>query len=374
MPFIKKEFIEIQRDRLSLISILFLPSLLLFLYGYAISLDISEIRISLYDMDRGDFSRNLIETLTSSKYFKLINFNSSEREVERDIRSSAAHLGIIIYPQTQIKLLKGDDARVQIIVDGSNAQSTQYSLNYLLSALEKYSRQILINEMSKSGSSNLQHNKPELIQRVFFNPLLKSPLYLIPGLIAFVIMIVGAISTSISIVREKENKTVEQIHLCPIDPIDLILGKLIPYFIISIISTAIMITISMIFFKLPFKGSFFYFSYSIIVFLLCALGFGILISTVANTQQVAFTIAAFSTLLPTMVLSGFVFPIKNMPEIIQAITLMVPARYLISIIRGILLKGSTPYELLSDTISLTLYSIFIILISVIRIKRRGIIQ
>lgn len=372
-PFIKKELIEIKRDRLSLISILFLPSLLLFIYGYAISLDINEIRISLYDMDRGDFSKTLIDTLTSSGYFKLIRFDNSEKEVEKDIRTSTAHLGIIIYPETQSRLLRGDDVRIQIIVDGSNAQSTQYALNYLMLALEKYNRSILINEVSKRTPINPQIKKPELIQRIFFNPMLKSPLYLIPGLIAFVIMITGAISTSISIVREKENKTVEQIHLCPINPLNLILGKLIPYFIISIISTTIMITLSMLLFELPFEGSFIYFSYSIIIFLLCALGFGMLISTIATTQQVAFTIAAFTTLLPTMVLSGFVFPINNMPEIIQIITYIVPARYFISIIRGILLKGSTSFDLLKETILLTLFSFFIIAVSTIRIKKKGIL-
>ncbi len=372
LPFIRKEFIEIYRDRLSLTTLLFLPSLLLFIYGYAISLDIKEIKISICDYDRSELTNDLIKSFTSGGYFRIVAIRESENLVESDIRNSVAQAGIIFYPSAQKNLVRNNSTSVQIIVDGSNAQSSQYTLNYLTGLLEKFSQGLIKEQILKKESTPFT---PRLLlsERILFNPLLKSPLYLIPGLIAFVIMISGAISTTISIVREKENKTTEQLVLCPVSPLSLIIGKLTPYFLISSISSAVMILLSILLFELPIKGSPVYLSYSVLIFLLCALGFGMLISTISSSQQTAFTIAVFSTLLPTIILSGFVFPINNMPKLIQLITYIVPARYFISIIRGILLKGSNPSDLAWETIMLTMYAVFIIAVSVVRIKKKGLI-
>jgi ABC-2 type transport system permease protein len=182
---------------------------------------------------------------------------------------------------------------------------------------------------------------------------------------------VGAIASTISIVREKENRTVEQLALTPISPVLLITGKIIPYFLISLVSSTIMIILSMLLFELPLNGSILNLAIALITFLLCAIGFGVFISTIAESQQVAFTIAAFATLLPTIVLSGFVFPIQSMPDIIQVFTYIVPARYFIAILRSILLKGSGLSDLIYEYISLIFYALAIISISIIRVKKKG---
>jgi len=367
-PFLKKEFIEIIRDRLSLISILFLPSILLFLYGYAISLDVKDIRITLCDLDRSSFSRDFVDSLTSSGYFRVVSYRDSPEEIDSDIRQSKANLGIVIYPDAYTNLLKHRNSSIQILIDGSNAQSTQNSLGYLFLAIYRFNSQLT---KDIATANNITLPSIEMNERILYNPLLKSPLYLIPGLIAFVIMIVGAIASTISIVREKENRTVEQLALTPISPVLLITGKIIPYFLISLVSSTIMIILSMLLFELPLNGSILNLAIALITFLLCAIGFGVFISTIAESQQVAFTIAAFATLLPTIVLSGFVFPIQSMPDIIQVFTYIVPARYFIAILRSILLKGSGLSELIYEYISLIFYALAIISISIIRVKKKG---
>jgi len=367
-PFLKKEFIEIIRDRLSLISILFLPSILLFLYGYAISLDVKDIRITLCDLDRSSFSRDFVDSLTSSGYFRVVSYRDSPEEIDSDIRQSKANLGIVIYPDAYTNLLKHRNSSIQILIDGSNAQSTQNSLGYLFLAIYRFNSQLT---KDIATANNITLPSIEMNERILYNPLLKSPLYLIPGLIAFVIMIVGAIASTISIVREKENRTVEQLALTPISPVLLITGKIIPYFLISLVSSTIMIILSMLLFELPLNGSILNLAIALITFLLCAIGFGVFISTIAESQQVAFTIAAFATLLPTIVLSGFVFPIQSMPDIIQVFTYIVPARYFIAILRSILLKGSGLSELIYEYISLIFYALAITSISIIRVKKKG---
>jgi ABC-2 type transport system permease protein len=367
-PFLKKEFIEIIRDRLSLISILFLPSILLFLYGYAISLDVKDIRITLCDLDRSSFSRDFVDSLTSSGYFRVVSYRDSPEEIDSDIRQSKANLGIVIYPDAYTNLLKHRNSSIQILIDGSNAQSTQNSLGYLFLAIYRFNSQLT---KDIATANNITLPSIEMNERILYNPLLKSPLYLIPGLIAFVIMIVGAIASTISIVREKENRTVEQLALTPISPVLLITGKIIPYFLISLVSSTIMIILSMLLFELPLNGSILNLAIALITFLLCAIGFGVFISTIAESQQVAFTIAAFTTLLPTIVLSGFVFPIQSMPDIIQVFTYIVPARYFIAILRSILLKGSGLSDLIYEYISLIFYALAIISISIIRVKKKG---
>lgn len=367
-PFLKKEFIEIIRDRLSLISILFLPSILLFLYGYAISLDVKDIRITLCDLDRSNFSRDFVDSLTSSGYFRVVSYRDSPEEINSDIRQSKANLGIVIYPDAYTNLLKHRNSSIQILIDGSNAQSTQNSLGYLFLAIYRFNSQLT---KDIATANNITLPSIEMNERILYNPLLKSPLYLIPGLIAFVIMIVGAIASTISIVREKENRTVEQLALTPISPVLLITEKIIPYFLISLVSSTIMIILSMLLFELPLNGSILNLAIALITFLLCAIGFGVFISTIAESQQVAFTIATFATLLPTIVLSGFVFPIQSMPDIIQVFTYIVPARYFIAILRSILLKGSGLSELIYEYISLIFYALAITSISIIRVKKKG---
>lgn len=372
LPIFKKEIIEILRDKYTLISLLFLPSLLLFIYGYAISLDVKEIKMSICDKDLSQLSTKLIEKLTASGYFRVVSIRESLKDIEQDIQNSTAQVGIVIYPNFYSDFVRNKYSLLQIIIDGSNAQSSQVILNYLMSALEKFSQQIINEELIRITPFGEQKSE-FIIERIIFNPLLKSPFYLLPGLIAFVIMVTGAISTTISIVREKENKTFEQTILCPINPSFLIIGKLLPYFLISLISSTIVILISVFLFELPIKGSIIFLSISIILFLLCALGFGIFISTIASSQQVAFTIAAFSTLLPTIILSGFIFPINNMPKIIQIITYIVPARYFIAIIRGILLKGSSISELYVETLSLIVFASIVLFVSIMRVKSKGLI-
>jgi len=370
LTIMKKEALELLRDRLSLLTFIFLPSMLLFLYGYAISLDVKHIKVAICDLDRSSQSRELTRKLFASEYFDSVGEVSDEQELDEMIRKGRATAGILIYPDFSRGYLSGRTAPLLFILDGSNAQSAQSALTYLYGISSDFQVAALSEISLKAG---IKIPAAELRDRVWFNPRMESSRNLVTGLMAFVLMIVAAIATTLAIVREKENGSIEQMVVTPVSPLQIMLGKITPYFILAVIASILMIILARLIFDVPFVGSAFVFAAGLLLFLLSALGLGLLISTIAASQQFAFTAASFITILPTQILSGFIFPIESMPRVIQYFTYIIPARYFIEICRSVMLKGSGFLSLWHDFAALAGFAVFFIGLSVMRIRVKGLI-
>jgi ABC-2 type transport system permease protein len=369
-PIVAKEVIELRRDKLSLLIFVFLPPLLLFLYGYAISLDVKHIPTAVLDLDNSLQSRELTRKLFASEYFDRVAAPPDESGIDDLMRRGTVTVSVIMRKGFANDLKSGGAAALQIILDGSNAQVAQSALGYLYGITSDFQRQSIA-ELARKF--NVSYRFPEVRDRVWYNEKLESSINLITGLIAFVLMIVAVIATSISSVREKENGSIEQMVVTPVSPIRILIGKLVPYFALALASSGLMILLARLIFQVPFRGSPLLFCAALFIFLFGALTMGLFISTIAQSQQFAFTLATFITLLPTNILSGFIFPIDSMPVAIQYVTYIIPARYFIEITRAIMLKGAGFLPVWKDFAALGVFAVFFITASVIRIRVKGLI-
>ena len=325
IAIILKEFIHIKRDRRTLMLLIFFPALLLLIFGYAIDFDVKNVEIGVLDFDNSKESREFIEMFTLYEHFVLRYYLSSYKEIDYYLDSGRLTSCIIIPENFSDKLKNGDDASIQIIIDGTNSNVGMTVLGNLIAYISNYSNNLIIDALKKVG---IKKSKipVKLIPRVWYNPDLKSAKFLVPGLIGFIMMIVCVVTTALSIVREKERFTIEQISVSPIRPYELIIGKTFPYLVISLITMILIIILGILLFDITIKGNLFYLFITALVFIIGALGLGMLISAVADSQQVAFMISIFATMLPSLMLSGFVFPINSMPKAIQLISYAVPLR------------------------------------------------
>ena len=345
-PIAIKEFRQISRDRRTLGVLLFIPAFMLVMFGYALSFDVRRVPLAVCDQDRSRASREFAESFLHSEYFDLKHRLNDAREIDGLMGGERVRVALVIPPDFSERLLNGREATVQVLVDGANASAAATAVGYIGAMAQYYSSKIAVRASARTGRPGA--SLPiDYRPRVWYNPELKSAKFLVPGLIGFILMITAVISTALSVVREKEQGTIEQIVVSPIRPVELILGKTIPYILISLVATAIILLVSYLLFDVAIRGSYLLLFGVTLLFLAGALGLGLLISTVADSQQVAFQMALLVTMLPTFLLSGFVFPIRNMPLPVQAITYIVPARYFLVALRGIVLKGvglSTLYD------------------------------
>lgn len=356
-----KELRQILRDQRTLMILLFIPAFFLLLYGYALSFDIRHVRLVVQDRDRSTKSRELVSSFVNSGYFDLVGYVDSDAEIERLIDRSEARLVVSIPSGFERDLALGHPVVVQVVIDGDNANTA--------STVAGYAR-ILIGEYS---SAQMIARRPAAMitiePRIWYNPQLRSTIFLVPGLIAYISMITAVVSTALSVVREKERGTMEQVRMSPVNPLTYILGKTLPYLVISFVSALLIILTAMVLFDLPMNGSWALLCLSIGLFLIGAQAQGLLISTIADTQQVAFQIALLSSLLPTMILSGFIFPIASMPIVVQAITHIVPARYFLVALRSVILKGADIAAFWQDLAALAIFAIVALTLASLRLRR-----
>jgi ABC-2 type transport system permease protein len=331
----RKEFRQIARDRRTLLILLFVPVSFLLLFGYALSFDTSHVSLAVADRDQTTASRQLVSSFVNSSYFDLTAVVTNDAEYGRLIDRGDVRAVLVIPAGLQRDLLTGRRVPVQVIINGDNANTAATVMGYSLQILQTASAQYALQARSGSGVP-LVSVEP----RVWYNPELRSALFFVPGLIAYIGMLSAVISTSLSVVREKERGTMEQVRMAPIDTFSYIVGKTIPYFGISMCSSLAIVLASMVLFDLPMNGSWLLLILALALYLIGALGLGLMVSTLADSQQVAFQVAVLASFLPTMMLSGFVFPIASMPEAIRAFTYVVPARYFLVALRAILLKGA----------------------------------
>jgi ABC-2 type transport system permease protein len=361
----RKEVRQILRDRRTLMILLFVPAFFLLLYGYALSWDIRHIRMAVDDRDRSADSRAIISAFVNSGYFDLVATVASPADITRLMDRNDARLVLVIPPRLSADLQAGRSVPVQILLNGDNANTATTVMGYALT--------ILRNESARYRAAGGTAAALPLLRaepRVWYNPELRSTLFLVPGLIAYIVMITAVVSTALSIVREKERGTMEQVRMAPLGAASFVIGKTIPYFVISLISAMAILLVAMVLFGLPMRGSWLLLLFTVSLFLVGALGLGLLISSIAETQQVAFQIALLASFLPTLMLSGFIFPISSMPPVLSAITYAVPARYFLVALRGIVLKGVGMSVVWQQLLALSIYSAVVLMLASMRLRRQ----
>jgi ABC-2 type transport system permease protein len=352
----RKELRQIVRDQRTLMILLFVPAFFLLLFGYALNFDIRNVTLAVHDQDRSTKSRELVSAFVNSGYFRLVRYVDSPQEIDRLVDEGQARAVMTIPAGFDRDVTLKRPVDVQVIVDGDNANTAATVVGYTRS---------LISEFGAIGMRAPLAVEP----RIWYNPQLRSTLFLVPGLIAYISMLTAVVSTALSVVREKERGTMEQVRMAPISPLPYIIGKTIPYLVISFVSALIVIVAAMALFDLPMRGSWLLLCAAIGLFLIGAQAMGLLISTVAQTQQVAFQISLLASLLPTMILSGFIFPISSMPPGVQAVTHIVPARYFLVALRSIVLKGAGLAAFWQEMMALAIFATIALGLASLRLRK-----
>jgi len=334
----RKEVLHILRDPRSLIAALAQPLLMLILFGYALSLDVDRIPTVIYDLDRTSVSEGLIKDFRGSRYFDIVAEVHGYRPIEQDVDKSNALLGVVIPENYSRDLALGKTAPVQFLLDGSDSNTASIAMGYAEGMLQGYAqRRRQDAEMSRTGS--VMQPPIDARIRVWYNTDLVSRNFIVPGLIAVILMIIAAMLTSLTVAREWENGTMEQLLSTPVRPVEMALGKLSAYFVLGIVDMLMSLFVGMVVFKVPMKGNPVLLLVSSAIFLFGALAWGILISAMNRNQLSAYQLCTLTSFLPAFLLSGFIYSLQNMPVVIQFLALFVPARYFIEIVKGIFLKG-----------------------------------
>ncbi len=361
----RREFIDIRRDRRSLILTFLYPISMLVMYGYGIRYDVDNVPLTVLDYSETPESRDLIQQMVSSGYFRVVRFAANERQVERDLTTDTSRAAAVIPREFAESLHAGRPTSVQLLIDGSDSNSATIAQGYALAIVNRY-----VASLGPPGTGVEQAAPIEVRSRVWYNPELKSVNFIVPGVIAVIMMIVGAILTALSIVKEKERGTIEQILVSPIRPLEMMIGKIVPYVAIALLDLVIIITAGYLLFEVPIKGSLFQLAIFSVLYLVCSLGVGVFVSTIADTMQNAMLAAIFLSLLPSVLLSGFVFPIESMPIAIRFLTYLFPGRYFVTAIRGIYLKGVGIGVLWPEALLLILFGTAIVALSASRFRDR----
>ena len=369
---IKKELIQIVRDVRTLLLLIFIPAFLLILFGYVLSFDVEDTALAVIDLDKTEHSRLLVNTFTSGGYFMKVADPDSYSEASDLLDSGKAEVVVVIPSNFEKTLLKGESVEIQAILDGSEARVARILDGYISAYVNSFSNRVTGDYVLRTYGMSVEAPL-QLQARIWYNPELESTLFLVTGLIVFILMITTTISTSLSVVRERENGTMEQLMVSPLNSASVIIGKTVPYLFVAILSTVFILVISYFAFGVEVRGSYFLLAVSSLVFILAALSQGIFISTMTTSQQVAFFIAALSTLLPALLLSGFVFPIASMPLWIQYITKVLPARYFVTLLRAVLMNGAGFESAWEHLLALMLFSAITILISAVRLKKMKVV-
>ena len=364
-----KELIQVLRDKRLRITLIFPPIFQLIVFGYAANLDVKHINTAVRDLDRSVESRELITRFGSSKYFDIISYPQTPKEIEALIKKGDVILSIEIPSDFSKKLKKGNTATVQIILDGTESNTAMIALGYVSRILSEYSTTIMIKRLNRQGMVGFEEAGVELEQRIWFNPNAESRLFYVPGVIASIALLIPIILTAQAIVREREIGTLEQIMVTPIRSWELMVGKTLPFAMIGLVDAIMIALIGVFWFEVPLRGNPLILLLGNVLFLMSSVGIGLFISTISSTQQQA-QISTFFFMMPAFILSGFAFPLENMPEWLQYITYANPLRYFLIIIRGVFLKGNGLDILWSEMLALAILGGFMILLSSLRFQKR----
>lgn len=360
--FIKKEFYHIFRDRRSLFILFGMPIAQILLFGFAITNEINNVDIAILDHSNDVTTQEIVKKIASSKYFSIQQLIKNEAEIEAVFKKGNVKAVLIFEKDFSENLLRRNKAIIQIITDATDPNTANTISNYTHSIVQKYQQ-----EINKDANDAYQITPKN---RMVFNPELKSVFMFVPGVMTIILMLVSAMMTSISITREKELGTMEILLVSPLKPFQVIVGKVVPYVFLSIINAVIIVFLSIFIFKMPVQGSLLLLGVESVLFIITALALGILISTIAATQQTAMMISLMGLMLPTILLSGFIFPIASMPWPLVAISNIIPAKWFIIILKGIMLKGVGFLFIWKETLILFAMTLFFIVLSVKKYKIR----
>ncbi|MFN8058415.1 MAG: ABC transporter permease [Vicinamibacterales bacterium] len=361
----RKELRQMVRDRRSLFVILFVPLFFLWLYGYALNFDIRHVPLAVRDDDHTRESRDVISAFLNSGYFELTESIVDYRSATQILDRGDARAVLVIPHGLGTKVRRGERADVQMLLNGDNANTASTVIGYAAATVRGVSATL---QMS-GGVAQAAAPLVSLETRVWYNPQLESTLFLVPGLIAYIAMITAVVSTSLSIVREKERGTMEQIRMSPVSTFSYVVGKSLPYFLLSFVSSMGILLAGMLMFGVPMRGEWWLLIVATSLFLMAALGMGLLVSTLADSQQMAFQIGLLMSFLPTFILSGFIFPIASMPKVVQLVTFTVPARYYLVALRGIVLKGVGFSTVAPQLAALTVFVLGVLGLASLRLSR-----
>ena len=365
----RKEFLHVLRDPRSLAMAIAMPMFLLLLYGYALTLDVDNVPTVVWDQSQTTASRDFISRFRGSRYFSIENYSWNYHELEREIDSGRALVALVVPRDFADQIRSGRSASVQLIVDGSDSNTATLAVSYADAVTHAYSQALSLQEIRRLGGRAFNVSV-DFRPRVWFNPELESRNYIIPGQIAVIMMVIAALLTSLTVAREWERGTMEQLISTPVTGRELILGKLLPYFSIGMVDMVLAALMGEFLFHVPLRGSVLLLFASSAIFLAGTMALGILISVVAKNQLMANQMAMVLTFVPSFLLSGFVFPISNMPTVVQWITYLVPARYFITLLKAIYLKGAGVSVLAGDGLLLVIYAASTILLAVGIFKKK----
>ena len=367
----RKEFIEIWRDPRSLGFVLSMPVLMLMLYGYGISSDVKRVPLVVYDRDRTPAARELLRRFTSTEYFVVTARVDGLRELRLAIDRGQAKVGLLIPEDFGKNLSAGRPASIQFVVDGSDSNTANIAIGNI-SAIGR-STELFPRDLRPQLYLAPKHTNVEPIELrtwIWYNPELKSSNFLVPGLTAVILMMLAAILTSLTVAREWERGTMEGLIASPLHAHELMIGKILPYVVIGVVDVVFILLVAVFWFRVPLRGNLSLLMVSSTIFLLGALGIGLFISAATKNQQVAFQLSLLATMLPSLLLSGFFYPIENMPPVLRAVTYLVPARYFLVVIRGIFLKGVGLNVLWQELLFLSAFAIFMLIASSAKFKKR----
>ena len=368
VEIIKKEFYQIRRDRKMLVVSIVAPFLQVILLGYAATTDIINTTMVVCDEDKTQESREFIQEFTNSGYFIIRHTVNTPPEIDPYIEDARASIALVIPAGFASDLLARRTTQIQIVLDGADANTANILLGYATQIISSYSQNIVAQFAGRIAGRNIAMIVPE--PRVWFNPDLRSSNFMVPGVVALVLMIITMTLTSLGIVKEKELGTLEQLMVTPIKPHELILGKLIPFSLIAFLDVTIVLAVARYWFRVPLLGSIPLLFGLSGLFILTTLGLGLFLSTIAKSQQQAMLIAQFFIFMPFLFLAGFAFPIANMPKVIQYFSYLIPLRYFLEILRGIFLKGAGLRELWTQAVALLVIGVVILTVSVLRFHKK----
>lgn len=371
----RKELIQALRDP-RLRTLLFLPPLIqLVVFGYAVNLDVDHVRIAWEDLDRTPLSRDLRASFEGSGRFDVVGQPANEEQVQETLDRGLAQAVVRVAPDFERDVLRGKPTEVQVLVDGTNSNTASLVSEYAGSVIAGFSNSVLGSQqnmkvMTRSPGGPPNTGTPQVIPRtrVWFNPDLYSRNYFVPGVIANIIFMVTLMLTALAIVREKEIGTMEQLMVTPVRPMELMLGKTLPFAVVGLVDVALITTVALLLFHVPFRGSVLLLFFCAVVFLMTSLGAGLFLSTISQTQQQAMMMNFFFT-TPAFMLSGFAFPIRNMPVAVQWLTYLNPLRYFIEIVRGLFLKGAGIGVLWPQVAALGVYGTAVLVLSALRFHK-----
>ena len=369
LPIVRKEFLQIWRDKRSFTVLLLFPGILIFVIGYALNFDVKHISMAVFDRDKSSTSRGFIRNFSNTEYFDINYVVNDYSSIDELLNKGDARVALIIPEDFSGAILAGKETSVQVLVDGSNANTATTAIAYIQVIIQTYSTNLVMNVLKRAGR---EFNMPiDLRPKIWYNPELSTAKFLIPGLIGFILMISAVISTSLSVVREKERGTMEQMMVSSLTTLEIIIGKTVSYLIIALAASAFVLIVGFLAFDIAIRGSILWLYVGIMIFLIGGLGQGLLISTITNTQQVAFLVSVFSSLLPTFLLSGFVFPIRSMPLFLQVLTNITPAKFFLVVVRSEILKGTGPSAYWDQLIYMAIFSAIMIGFSAVRLLKKA---